>query len=394
MLIYQLRVDWLMLFGMSERDLPISPSPARAPEPAAASTAETPEITEAVVQTSPASGSVEPAAGPPPGPPAKWVIPPTPGEVITSEMTGNTYTMGARIGEGHFGLVFSAVDVWGNSLAVKVMKPLGSYEKVKESTEAEFRKLLLLRHPNITYLFDAFEYRDTFYLITERCNWSLAELISQEWFDGRIWVKGIARCLLQAVHYIHLNGYCHQDIHPGNMFAAIARDELGSQEPQQAQQEPAAIQFKLGDLGVAKLFEEIDGTNTRNLAMLPPEVLDSSEFGPMDPRIDIYHCGLLLLQVALSKELQFTPDEIKGGKPKELASQLQPPLNFALEKALRRHVAFRTANAMELWRDLSSPELPEQPKTELPQPEQLELPEASPSAGPGELQAPAESPTD
>src|SRR5580704_11346921 len=97
-----------------------------------------------------------------PEPPAKWVIAPSPGEVITSEMTGNSYTMGSKIGEGHFGVVFGCVDVWGNSLAAKVMKPHSSYEKVKASTEAEFQKLILLRHPNITYLFDAFEYRSTF----------------------------------------------------------------------------------------------------------------------------------------------------------------------------------------------------------------------------------------
>ena len=32
-------------------------------------------------------------------------------------MTRNSYTMGAKIGEGHFGLVFSAVDVrWVTTL--------------------------------------------------------------------------------------------------------------------------------------------------------------------------------------------------------------------------------------------------------------------------------------
>jgi serine/threonine protein kinase len=326
----------------------------------------------------------------PPIPPAKWVVPPTPGEVITSEMTRNSYTMGAKIGEGHFGHVFSAVDVWGNALAVKVMKPMGSYEKVKQSTEAEFRKLALLRHPNITYLFDAWEYRDTFYLVTERCDWSLADLISEDWFKGHFWVKGIARCLLQAVHYIHLNRYCHQDIHPGNMFAAIARDELALEGPQQIQQEqkPIAVQFKLGDLGVAKLFDEIDATNTRNFGMLPPEALDTAEFGPLDHRIDIYHSGLLLLQVALSKELRFTEEEIRTGKPKELASQLAAPWSFALEKALRRHVAFRTESAMELWRDISSPGVDEQPQAQ-----QLQLPEPPPPADAGESPAPAGSPT-
>jgi hypothetical protein len=78
----------------------------------------------------------------------------------------------------------------------------------------------------------------------------------------------------------------------------------------------------------------------------------------MDKRIDIYHCGLLLLHLLNGAELRFTADEILAGKPRELALQLPPPYNFALEKALRRHVAARTASAMELWRDLNSPPAP------------------------------------
>jgi hypothetical protein len=54
--------------------------------------------------------------------------------------------MGHKIGEGHFGVVFGCVDVWGNVLAAKIMKPLGrTYETVRASANAEFQKLLLLR---------------------------------------------------------------------------------------------------------------------------------------------------------------------------------------------------------------------------------------------------------
>jgi len=35
-----------------------------------------------------------------------------------------------------------------------------------------------------------------------------------------------------------------------------------------------------------------------------------------------------------------------------MALGLEAPYNIALEKALRRHVTYRTANAMEFWRDL------------------------------------------
>lgn len=298
---------------------------------------------------------------------AAFVIPPTPGETITSELTRNTYTMGEKIGEGNFGLVFGCVDIWNNNLAVKVLKGHAPYEIIEASAQAEFGKLLLLRHPHITYVFDAFHREETIYIVTERCYCPLTRLFAEvPDFDGKFWIKAISRCLLQAVHYIHLNQYVHQDIHLNNVFAAFARDEV-------FEREPGALQFKLGDLGVAKLFSEIDATNTRAQWMLPPEVLDSKEFGPMDKRIDIYHCGLLFLHLLHGTEIRFTIDEILAGRPRQLALQLPAPYNFALEKALRRHVAARTESAMELWRDLNSP--PALPESAIE--EQMSLPTAA-----------------
>lgn len=207
---------------------------------------------------------------------------------------------------------------------------------------------MLLRHPHITYVYDAFEYRDTFYIVTERCYCPLRQLFGAEWFHGRLWVAPVARCVLQAVNYLHINQYAHQDIHLGNVFAAFSRNEMQPTEP-------GAIQFKVGDLGVSKLFSEIDVANTLNNAIRPPEAINPAEFGPLDSRIDLYHAGLLFLQLARSEILNFTQDEILNGRPRELALELDPPLNVALEKALRRHVMYRTATAMELWRDLQSP---------------------------------------
>jgi serine/threonine-protein kinase len=280
--------------------------------------------------------------------PSKAVIPPRVGEVITSLATGNTYTMGEMIGEGSFGVVYACTDVWQNELAAKVFKPVGTYEKVREIAQSELAKLLTLRNPFITFVYDAFEFRDTFYIITERCASSIVPIFSLNDFNGLVWLMPIARCILQAVHYLHINSYVHQDIHVGNVFASLVKNEL---VPEQAK----ALQFKLGDLGVAKLFGEIESANTRAQWMLPPEVLDPKEYGPIDHRLDIYHLGLLFLQLAYSKELRFTQEEIINGKPREMALSLVQPLNFALEKCLRRHVEYRTANAMEIWRDLHTP---------------------------------------
>lgn len=295
-----------------------------------------------------------------PHPVVKQAVNPAPGEMITSFLTGNTYTIGPQIGEGHFGVVFACTDLWQNELAAKVLKPISTYEDVRTRAEAEFKKLIHVRNPFITFVFDAFEYRDTFYIITERCYCPISHLFSLDNFSGFLWIKAISRCVLQAVHYLHLSGFVHQDIHLGNVFATVVKDEMAPNVG------PGALLFKLADLGIAKLFGELQTANTRAAWMVPPEVHNPNEFGPIDHRIDLYHVGLLLLQIASGKELRFTEQEILDGLPREKALELPAPLNFALEKTLRRHVPFRTANAMELWRDLNAPPtLPDPPASEL-----------------------------
>ena len=271
-------------------------------------------------------------------------IEPSLGERIKSLFTGNTYTIGPRIGEGNFGIVYSCSDDWDNELAVKVLKSVRPYEELRKRAEDEFHRLVELRHPNVTFVYDAFEFRHTFYIVTEKCFAPISMIFDLPNLDGMAWFMPIARHLLQAVHYLHLKNYVHQDIHEGNVFSTFIKDEMIPQKDR-------VIQFKLGDLGVSKLLPDVDARNTRPQWLLSPEVLDSIEFGPIDHRSDIYHLGLLFLQLAHSKRLQFTPEEILWGNPRQMALQLPPPYNAALEKALRRHVSHRTTSAVDLWRD-------------------------------------------
>ena len=91
--------------------------------------------------TPPATAAAEPE------PPPKTFIAPSPGEVITSLLTNNTYTMGPQIGEGSFGVVFQCVDGWNNQLAVKVLKPIKTFEEVQAAAEGEMQRLVLVVLP-------------------------------------------------------------------------------------------------------------------------------------------------------------------------------------------------------------------------------------------------------
>ena len=68
--------------------------------------------------------------------------------------TGWDGTVGAGLGAG------GCKDGWENDLAVKVLKPKGSYEEIRDAARSEFIKLTELRNPYITFVFDAFEYQN------------------------------------------------------------------------------------------------------------------------------------------------------------------------------------------------------------------------------------------
>jgi serine/threonine protein kinase len=280
--------------------------------------------------------------------PLKNFTPPAHGEGIVFREV--TYFIGAEIGRGGFGVVHESTDSWGNELAAKVLLPRQQpYEVIRENWAKELEALVTFRHPFVTHIFAAFEYRDTFYLITERCHDTLTNLFTIESYNGFMWIMPIARCVLQALHFLHGAGVVHKDLHPGNVFMSIIKDEI---VPDQYN----AMRFKVGDLGISKVIENIDAMNTLLAEwMLPPEAIAPTEYGKLDHRVDIYHCGLLFLQVLYGRTLNLTREQVLEGVPRQMAESLPPPFNFALAKALRRHVTYRTASAMEFWRDLQHP---------------------------------------
>lgn len=272
---------------------------------------------------------------------------PAEGEEVSFQ--NRRYRIGAQIGQGSFGIVYGCTDEWGNDLAAKVLVPKGRpYEVVQKDWVREFQNLLTLRHPNITHIYSAFEWRDTFYIITERCTKSVSELIASDNFKGEFWLLPMARCVLQGLDFIHQAGYVHKDLHPGNVFLHFVRDEMMPQEH-------SAMLFKIGDLGITKLASEIDVFNTILAQwMLPPEAIDSAQFGVLGPRTDIYHAGLLCLNLLAGRIFNFTREEILAGKPRQTAESLNTPYAPAIARALRRHVADRTPTPLDFWRELSA----------------------------------------
>jgi len=272
---------------------------------------------------------------------------PEKGEVIAHG--DRKYNIGDKLGRGGFGIVYECSDEWGNALVAKIILPHDRpYTEVRESWLEEAGKLMDLRHPNITFVRDAFEYQDTFYLIIERCNFPLLQVITSIGLDSERWLPYVARDVLQALDYIHGHGYIHKDLHPGNVFVVESRQQA-------AFIHRIVRSFKIGDLGLTRLETDVRAFQTRLAEwMRPPEIIDPDKFGTIGRQVDVYQAGLLLLSLLLKEIPYFTAEEIVGGIPQAVAQDHASPYAPVIAKALRCHVESRTQTALEFWRELSA----------------------------------------
>lgn len=272
--------------------------------------------------------------------PVRYVFP-NAGEAVIRDHAN--YHIGTPIGQGYYGIVYDCTDDWGNELVAKVLKPRGSFQQVADRWQREAGVLTTMRHPNITYIHDAFVYRNLFYLIIEKC---LYPLSAELHLASELWLPQMARDLLQAIHYIHRAGWVHKDIHVGNVFVSATKD------PFDEAREPV-IGFKLGDFGISRMEGSIRPHGSELAKwMLPPEAIDPQRYGPIDRRVDIYHTALTFMCVVYGRILQFTREQIHAGEPQRLALSLDSAYAPALARALDPHAARRTPTALDLWRDM------------------------------------------
>ena len=273
-------------------------------------------------------------------------VPPRTGEVITCQDV--RYFIGNQMESGAFGTVFDCFDEWGNELVAKILLPQNKpYEVIREAWLCEFQNLQQLRHPHVTFIHQAFEHQGNFYLIVEKCAFTLRSLIETPNVDGELWLPYVSRDILNGLQYIHNHGYVHKDLHAGNVLVSLQRDAM-------VPNKVPVWRFKIGDLGISRLESDIRLFNTILAQwMLPPEFLRPMEFGIVGKHVDIYHVGLLLLSLLLNQEPDFTEDDIIAGRPRQLAEGLTSKYAAVVARALRRHVNSRTPSAIDMWREIS-----------------------------------------
>ena len=229
------------------------------------------------------------------------------------------YEKVSELGSGAFGTVYKVKSkASDNFRAMKVI----SKELIQSGVEAaeisnEIKILSRLDHPNIMRIYEFFEDKDNFYIITEFCDQGdLAGKMDEEGKLSEILVKYFMNQVFVAISYLHSQGVFHGDIKRENILLESLDESINakntinsiekdtnvqkeisnpkniSDKTRKLLKELSTIEVKLVDFGAAKMFSAhkrmsgIIGTTY----YCSPEVIDNL----YREECDEWACGILM----------------------------------------------------------------------------------------------------
>jgi serine/threonine protein kinase len=245
---------------------------------------------------------------------SEWGVIPGSGRTVRSPR-GYRYLLGERLGGGASGAVFDCVGPFDQSFALKVFQPAQQpYLAAREDWLREAERLYRLRHPNIVYVHDYFESEGVFFVVLERCDHSLEEMLGQP-FTDRL-VVDIARQLLFALQYLSDNEVVHNDL-----YGRVAVH-------------PPIVHHRI----------------------MAPEVVKG---GYSTKQSDLYQLGLLMYAmhtgdypIDFAVGYDGVVEQIRQGEPRRRAETLGTSLGGIISVMLRRHEQYRYTSPASVWEEL------------------------------------------
>ena len=133
-------------------------------------------------------------------------------------MIENDYVIGEECGSGAFATVRKVKSKsTGQIRALKIIKKTKSQDSARMYLEVEILKKLI--HPNIMQIFEFYEDKKNFYIITEICDGGelFEQIVNKGTFNEHNGAN-VVKQILSAVNYIHLNSIVHRDLKPANIL--------------------------------------------------------------------------------------------------------------------------------------------------------------------------------
>jgi serine/threonine-protein kinase len=270
------------------------------------------------------------------------------------------YRVGAPLGSGGMGEVYSATDRMGRSVALKVLAPsLVQDRQYVARFLQEARAVLALNHPNIVTVFDIGDDNGVYYIASELVEGETLRAVLSRGRPSLAQLLDFGIQICTALGAAHERGVVHRDIKPENVM--LREDGY----------------VKVLDFGIAKLTGGFRGprgvggsaatqleTNAGLLvgtsAYMSPEQARGNE---VDARTDVWSCGVLLYEMTAG-QLPFAGGSATEVLAKILERQPAPLSAFGgdvpdamqriVDKALAKDPSSRYATIAALRDDLQA----------------------------------------
>jgi serine/threonine protein kinase/Tfp pilus assembly protein PilF len=270
------------------------------------------------------------------------------GTLLAAGALIGTYRIDGPLGAGGMGIVYRATDTKLNRpAAVKVLPENLADPEARRRFQREAQMVSSLNHPHIVTVYDAGEYQDRQYLITEYVD---GGTLRQWAAQPRGWQK-IVELLIgvaDGIAVAHEAGILHRDIKPENIL--LAKNGYA----------------KLADFGLAKLLE-VDpladdalagirpGGNSTQIGTAAYMSPEQAQGRPLDARSDVYSFALVLHELLSGTRPVAGVDArgSDGAHPAAPLSETVPtPLRAIVAKALEPDPDDRYQTMRELVIDL------------------------------------------
>lgn len=190
------------------------------------------------------------------------------------------YKLGKELGSGAFSVVKEGTKKHtSDSYAIKIVTKAKLSEEDLAALKDEIAVLKELTHPNIIRLYDVFEEKEFYYLVTEKMlGGELFDRIVQKSYYNEKEARDTCLVLFQAIQYCHSKQVAHRDLKPENLLLQSTDNDSN---------------IKIADFGFAKKCLEPASLTTQcgTPGYVAPEILEGT---PYDTKVDMWSMGVIV----------------------------------------------------------------------------------------------------
>lgn len=257
-------------------------------------------------------------------------------------VTRERYMLLREIGRGGLSIVFEGKDILlERKVAIKMLPCVmgTNVEEIRKRILREAGIVNMLKHPNITEVYDLFidEIKRILFIIFEYVEGlSLENLIKREGKLNVIKSLEILKGICEGMSYAHSKNVIHLDLKPSNVL-------ITSQQ-----------MVKIIDFGLAEILNRqtlnLAHKITGSLAYMSPE----QHLGEVDFRSDIYSLGVMFYEM-VTGEVPFKgpnfllqKEKMAYIKPTKIISDLPPEIDEFIDKCLHNEKTSRFSSMNEI----------------------------------------------